>query len=260
MTTIPPQTYILEWSSSGGFLCKHVNVVQLLQTATSEPQPSSPLVSLSSPTSTLVSPSFRATATDEKSISKTSRVSASGTAVNGGIVYHIRHLKWYSKSYELIRGAPEGESGTGVTGEKSGYGARVEAGGKVMDIEQEGCHGHTSTYTYVAGAGANANAIAAMSKRKGPGGEPFWSCNRSFDDFDGVHYKIETTFFCDFTITRTDDGVPVARFIRTKFSWSELGKLTILVPTPPALLHLLLSTTHMKYLQDRKRRREMGSA
>ncbi|KAG8851215.1 hypothetical protein FRB96_009418 [Tulasnella sp. 330] len=251
MATVPPQKYVFERSNTGGFACKHINIIQLSQTATLELEAPSSLVSPPSPTSTLVSPSFKAVSTDEKTLSK--------TVVKGSIVYHIRHLKWYSKSYELIRGAPDGETGNREAGEKSEYGVGNEAGGRVMDIQQEGCN-RPSTYTYVASTGTNADdpVSIVMNRRKGPGGEPWWSRNRSFDDIDGVHYKIETTFYCDFKITRTVDGVVVARFVRTKFSWRELGKLTIFIPVSPALLHLLLSTTHMKHLQDKKRGRDGG--
>ncbi|KAG9029207.1 hypothetical protein FRB95_005577 [Tulasnella sp. JGI-2019a] len=120
-----------------------------------------------------------------------------------------------------------------------------------------------------------------MGKSKGEGGEPFWSFNRSFDDYDNIHYKISTSFFDDLTITHTEDKVVVARFVRTKFSLHEIvstisvqiqlssrigansrlmgsqGKLTILVPVSPSFLHLLLCTTYMKVLQDRRRRQQI---
>ncbi|KAG9013598.1 hypothetical protein FRB94_001703 [Tulasnella sp. JGI-2019a] len=261
----PPQTYLFEWSNNGwGFGRKNADIVQLLEPTTS-PGPSGSELrnapSFVSTTSTLVqdvksdgsffkmfSPS---PSTDDKPEGEMSTQTTAAAAIRGDQVYHVRHLKWSSKSYELFEGpSPPPVSDEG-SGEKSGDGG--ETGRKLMDIQQEGCWDCKSTYT-------NADAkTTVMSKFKGEGGEPFWSVNRSFNDFDGVHYKIQTGWFDDLTITRTEDKMVIARFDRTKFTIHEIGKLTILAPVTPSFLHLLLSTTFMKYLQDRTRRQQVGA-
>ncbi|KAG8979249.1 hypothetical protein FRB94_008843 [Tulasnella sp. JGI-2019a] len=240
-----PQTYLFEWSNDGcGFGRKNADVVQLHQPTTPELQNAT---SVASATSALVQ-DVKPYSTFSKVLSRSKSGDATAAAIRGDPVYHFRHLKWNSKTLELF----EGPSPAPVEGrEKSGDGTETRR--KLMDIQGEGCWGCTSTFADP----ENTNANIIMGKHKGEGGEPFWSVNRSFDDYSGAHYKISTSFFDDLTITRTQDKVVVARFVRTKFSMHEIGKLTILVPVTPSFLRLLLCTTYMKYLQDRTRRQHI---
>ncbi|KAG9007802.1 hypothetical protein FRB93_007193 [Tulasnella sp. JGI-2019a] len=261
-TIYPPQTYVFEWSNNGwGIGRKNADIIQLLEPTTS-PNPTSGselrnATSFASTTSTLVqdvkSDGFfskifsRSASTDGQPKGAPTTAAA---AVRGDQAYHIRHLKWSSKSFKLFEGSSPPASAEGSR-EKGGDG--VETGRRLMDIQQEGCCDCRSTYTINANANANTQ-IAVMNKFKGEGGESFWSVNRSFNDFDGVHYKVQTGWFYDLTITRAEDKMVIARFERTKCAIHEIGKLIILAPVTPSLLHLLLCTTFMKYLKDKARR------
>ncbi|KAG9007789.1 hypothetical protein FRB94_001691 [Tulasnella sp. JGI-2019a] len=249
-------TYLFEWSHNGcGFGRKNADVVQLHHPTTPPPNTTTELqntTSIASTASTLVQDvkpysSFSKVLSRSKSGDGASEKAVAAT-IRGDPVYHFRHLKWNSRTFEFFEGpSPAPTEGSG---EKSD--GAVETGRKLMDIQREGCWDHTSTISDP----ENANSVT-MGKSKGEGGEPFWSFNRSFDDYDNIHYKISTSFFDDLTITRTEDKVVVARFVRTKFSLHEIGKLTILVPVSPSFLHLLLCTTYMKVLQDRRRRQQI---
>lgn len=141
---LPPQSYLLEWSNKGiGFGIRNVDVFQLLPV--SKPSSSSwP----SQPRSTSILGSFNPrsgpeasgwtrfaddTEADADEADSDARdapsESDSKTAVRGGQVYHIRHLKWRSKSYELYETV--GPAG----GEDAGIGA---AWRKWMEVQQEG--------------------------------------------------------------------------------------------------------------------------
>ncbi|KAG8845632.1 hypothetical protein FRB96_002318 [Tulasnella sp. 330] len=118
--------------------------------------------------------------------------------------YHIRQAKGKFRSYELVRESAQDEG----------------AEQKVMEMEQETVFSCTSKYKDV--DNANDPGPIVMKKFDGDGGEPLWSFCRSFDDYDGVHYKVKNTIFDDFTIIRTDDMLTIARFTRTKTSFHKI--------------------------------------
>ncbi|KAG8895179.1 hypothetical protein FRB99_000715 [Tulasnella sp. 403] len=95
---------------------------------------------------------------------------------------------------------------------------------------------------------------AAMFKLKGRGGNPWWSVNRTMDDFDGVRYKWKTSFGDSLDCIRSDDGVLVAHFHRSKFSHKKMGEFEVKEPVSPELLHLLFGACMVKYMVDKERR------
>ncbi|KAG9013585.1 hypothetical protein FRB94_001690 [Tulasnella sp. JGI-2019a] len=258
---VPPRSYFLEWSGKG-LGRKHADILL-------EANPSKglqPVSSILSTTPTLVqeqsdddakSPfdkslgdqSIMLKPEDRASTSNDPNIMEKTASVRGDRVYHIHHVKWNSKSYELFE-VPADAKVVVKDADEAGLGR------KLMDIQQEGLREAIFTYTDA----ANPDYSTVMTKFKGDGGEGFFSINRSFNDFDGVHYKFKTQLFGDLTIIRTADNVMVARFVHTKFSMHHIGKLTILIPTSPSLHHLLLCTTFMKFLQDRRRRQRATRA
>lgn len=116
----------------------------------------------------------------------------------------------------------------------------------IIDFEIEAWFGTTSTFT----------KTDDLAKRallwKANGLNPWWSSQRTLDDFDNVRYSCNTAA-CSGTITLTrlsDDSI-MARFILpNKFIWGVLGTLQVLEPVPEDLLELIFCAIYVKYLRD----------
>ncbi|KIO26579.1 hypothetical protein M407DRAFT_243681 [Tulasnella calospora MUT 4182] len=125
---------------------------------------------------------------------------------------------------------------------------------KVMDFQTEACFGTTSTYTQTDGASQH----AIMQQVKGL--NPWWSIQRTLDDYEGVSYSCRTDHWTgDITLTRLFDQTIIAKFIRAKFTWTGIGMLHILEPLQQDLLDLVLSSIYIKYLCDRERKERSSS-
>ncbi|KAG9028209.1 hypothetical protein FRB95_006744 [Tulasnella sp. JGI-2019a] len=241
------QTYLLEWSDQGrGFSRRNVDIIQTLLHALSSRRSSitssTPMLqTVSSEDDRSGSSSSKSTLFNPFAVARCEQITPS-KELRGDRVYQIRHLKWNSTSYELLEVADMATDELAVSYKK------------LMAIQQESKGSFESTFTYDKGKEkdiSSAPRSVSMYKFKGKGGERFWSSNRSLDDFDGVQYKVRTTFLGDIIITKSDDLAEVARFTRAKGAVHEIGKLEIRIPVSESLLYLLLCTTFMKYLRDR---------
>ncbi|KAG8913897.1 hypothetical protein FRC01_004334 [Tulasnella sp. 417] len=87
---------------------------------------------------------------------------------------------------------------------------------------------------------------------KANGLNPWWSGQRTLDDFDNVRYScITANCSRDITLTRIFDNTIVAKFtLPRKFSWGLLGMLQVLEPVPEGLLDLIFCAMYIKYLRD----------
>ncbi|KIO26582.1 hypothetical protein M407DRAFT_243682 [Tulasnella calospora MUT 4182] len=120
---------------------------------------------------------------------------------------------------------------------------------KIMDFQTETCKTSVSTYTQTEGASQH----AIMQRVEGL--NPWWSIQRTLEDFHGVRYSCRTDHWTgDITLTRLFDQTVIAKFIRARFSWTGIGMLHVLEPLQQDLLDLVLSSIYIKYLCDRQRR------
>lgn len=121
-----------------------------------------------------------------------------------------------------------------------------------IDFQIEACFGTTSTFIRT-----NDPSRRALLW-KADGLNPWWSTQRTLDDFENVRYSCHTEFCSEsITLTRLSDNTVVARFTRArfKFTWGLIGMLQILEPVPEELLDLILCAIYAKFLLDEGRRR-----
>ncbi|KAG8900755.1 hypothetical protein FRB99_005769 [Tulasnella sp. 403] len=149
---------------------------------------------------------------DEKAreLSKyTSRESDADTAVSDDAIVVPTGgwlLKHKAGVFTLYEGVPEGA-------EKTLEGAKA-----LMQIDEEGCWRPSSTYTECGGTSRQAQ----MYKASGPGGDPWYSVNRTMKDFEGNTYKWKTTCLTDDLTLLKSDGSVLAYFNRKKLSLSTM--------------------------------------
>jgi len=174
----------------------------------------------------------------------------------GEQLYYIKHKKRCSSYFRLYEGRGgedmEWEADSGPASDEKSLAATVvdntDRDNRLLDIEFAGCFRVESVLK-----DPSTGRSVKLSKAKGEGGEPFWSINRSMDDFDGEHFKFNTKLGCNYVITRTRDKTEVARWHNCKLSFQEVGKLAVSESLKPMQLQLLLCATFIKFLQDRRR-------
>ncbi|KAG8873564.1 hypothetical protein FRB97_006651 [Tulasnella sp. 331] len=143
---LPPQSFLFEWSSGVGLGVRNVDIFQLLSGCAKSPQ--QPIVSSEAPTRSGGSSNpFVQDPSDpdaknwtrfaEVEVEVDADVGNAGSSiarsdskadVKGDQIYHIRHLKWGSRSYELYE----------TVGPAEGAGSSGTDGRKLMEIQQEG--------------------------------------------------------------------------------------------------------------------------
>ncbi|KAG8895181.1 hypothetical protein FRB99_000717 [Tulasnella sp. 403] len=114
-------------------------------------------------------------------------------------------LKHKAGMFTLYESVPEGA-------EKTLEGAKA-----LMQVDEEGellCPSPLSTYTECGGTGRQAQ----MYKASGPGGDSWYSVNRTMKDFEGNTYKWKTACLTDDLTLLKSDGSVLAYFDRKMLS------------------------------------------